>query len=120
MSQREPAGSRKQRSSETAGSASTPATADSVIWRGLYWVFAGGAVVLFCVLAYQRSHKSVSLLPVSDAAVISTIIALYIVGWGGRWLFTGRTDHLFSNPRHYKGSLEETRRSIAASLSFLA
>jgi hypothetical protein len=85
-----------------------------------YWlcVLAAPVPVCFGVYAVIQRHD---LAPAVIVVPITLAVAALIYGWGygSRWLWTGRTEHLFA-PRRVTppGALEDFRLTCAAALAF--
>jgi hypothetical protein len=53
----------------------------------------------------------------APAALAIALIA-YFLGWDWRWLWTGRTDHLFASARHMpSGRIDELRKNVGTLLA---
>ena len=96
---------------------------DGTISRGVYWICFAISLGLsgFSALgAYaQQAGRAWDLLGLSPLAIFECAIALYLLGWTWRWLFTGRVDHLIFGKKYYSGRFEESRKTVAAIVSFI-
>jgi hypothetical protein len=99
--------------------------ADSTIAPFVYWVTTTIAVLIGCggpaILVLERSENE----PWSDTVLVSLVavivaVLLYFIGWGWRWLYTRRRDHLFAKVKYTSDRLEPTRAKWAGLLSVVS
>jgi hypothetical protein len=96
--------------------------AESWIARGWYWVAVLVALLVVAwagLIVNQAAHTgnwNEGLLYTAIVLAIASIV--YFLGWGWRWLWSGRTDHLFGRKKFATpGRLEDGRQKITAVFS---
>lgn len=93
---------------------------ESVVARGIYWFavlaalgFCGLVAWLMVVSGFARDNLLLA------PAGLGIALVFYVVGWTWRWLWTGRTDHLFAAARRTPpGRLDEMRKNVTSLLAF--
>jgi hypothetical protein len=95
------------------------AQVESWVARGIYWLalLAGlGACAFWAWLIVRDGYARDEIM--LSPAILAAALAVYLVGWAWRWLWTGRTDHLFAAATHTPpGRLDEMRKNIASLLA---
>jgi hypothetical protein len=96
---------------------------ESLLARGMYWVWALIALLLLgwaglCInQAVQTGKWRDGLLYAAILCAVAAVV--YFLGWGWRWLWSGRNDHLFGRKRYTTpGRLDDARQKVATVVSF--
>jgi hypothetical protein len=96
---------------------------ESLMARGLYWISAliallmVGWVGLIINEAVRIGNWRDGL--VYTPALLAVAGFVYFLGWGWRWLWSGRTDNLFGRKKYTApGRLDGARQKIVTVLSF--
>jgi len=98
---------------------------ESLMARGLYWI---SALIALLSLAWAGLiiNQSVRTGEWHDGLVYTAILLavagfVYFLGWGWRWLWSGRTDNLFGRKKYTApGRLDGARQKVVTVLSFWA
>jgi hypothetical protein len=96
---------------------------ESLLARGMYWVSALLALLIFAFGAWTLIH-SVQNGKVHEGLVYGSIVLavaafVYFLGWGWRWLWSGRTDNFFGRKTYTApGRLEAARQKVVTVFSF--
>lgn len=92
---------------------------ESGLARGIYWLAVLVALGLCGLIAWvtvQSGFARDNLLLAPAGLAIA--FGVYVLGWAWRWLWTGRTDHLFAVARHTPpGRLDGMRKNVTSLLA---
>ena len=95
-------------------------TAPAAYW---FWTTLAAAIVLIdaavVVMLRQGGHPSGSI-AIAGLAIGALAAFVYFIGWGWRWVFTRRCDHLFGTVKYSSHRKEQARKKWVRVLSVVS
>ncbi len=84
----------------------------------IYWIVTTLAVVIvlldaYLVVSLRQDGDPWGLITFAGLAIGGGAALVYFLGWGWRWVFTRRTDHLFGTVRYSSEGKEPARKRWA-------